>query len=73
MAKPERPTLAESGEPSLPPMAYRPPQVAELLNVSPTTVFKWIRNGTLPTVKIAGVTLVPAAGLEEMLRTEKAD
>ena len=40
-------------------------EVAEMLGISRTAAYGLVRNGTLPSVSIAGATRVPAAALEQ--------
>jgi excisionase family DNA binding protein len=43
------------------------PDVAELLQVNPQTVRRWIWKGKLPHVKVGGTVRVPRSGLDNMI------
>ena len=45
----------------------RPRQIAELLGVTERSVRRWIADGTLPSVKLAGARLVARVALEQRL------
>ena len=46
-----------------------PSEVAETLRVEPSTVYKWLKNGTLPSVRLGGTVRVPAHAIEDLLQT----
>ena len=48
------------------------PDVAELLQVNPQTVRRWIWKGKLPYVKVGGTVRIPKSGLDSMM-TFKSD
>lgn len=48
-------------------LAYRAPEVAKLLGVSRTTVFAWVKDGTIPSIRVGGTVMIPRSGLEEWL------
>ncbi len=57
-----------SSDPTLTPrIALRPKEAAEALGVSDRILRKWMRDEDLPFLRVAGVVLVPIAGLEEWL------
>jgi len=57
-----------SSDPTLTPrIALRPKEAAEALGVSDRTLRKWMKDEDLPFLRVAGVVLVPTAGLEEWL------
>lgn len=43
------------------------PDVAELLQVNPQTVRRWIWKGKLPHVKVGGTVRIPKSGLDSMI------
>ena len=49
------------------PAFFRPRQVAESLGVTERTVRRWIRVGTLPSVRLGGARLVSRIVLEQRL------
>jgi excisionase family DNA binding protein len=51
------------------PIAYRPPQVARMLNVHVKTVFKWLKAGKLQSHKIDGTTLITREQIEAFLKS----
>lgn len=72
MAKRTTKPVRKTKEPPLDSLAYRPPQVAELLNVSERTVFYWMKEGKLRAVQINGTTLVPRQAIEDLLKEDSA-
>ncbi len=58
----------------LEPKAYRVQHVAQLLNVPQSTVYDWVRTGTLASVRTGttgGVVLVPASSVAEFLERKR--
>lgn len=45
-------------------LTYTIPEAADALRISPRSVWRQINNGTLPTIRIAGRTLIPRRELE---------
>ena len=43
------------------------PDVGKRLNLSKTTAWKYVHDGTIPSIRIGGRYLVPKAALEKML------
>ena len=52
-------------------LAFRPPELAALLGVSPRTLRRWMRDEGLPYLRLDGVVLIPRASLEDWM-TERA-
>jgi excisionase family DNA binding protein len=48
------------------------PDVAELFQVNPQTVRRWIWSGKLPHIKVGGTVRIPKSGLDSMM-TSKSD
>ncbi|GAI56913.1 unnamed protein product, partial [marine sediment metagenome] len=46
--------------------AYDTEEVSKILNIGIATVWRWIAKGKLPSFKVAGRTLIPAAAVEEL-------
>jgi len=44
------------------------PEVAEKLRVNPQTAYRWVREGTLPAVRVGGTVRVPTRMLVDKLR-----
>jgi excisionase family DNA binding protein len=42
-------------------------EVAELLRCEPSTVYRWCREGTVESVRVAGIVRVPARALEALM------
>ena len=51
-----------------PPKLLRVSEVAEQLRVNPQTAYRWIREGTLPAVRVGGTVRVPTRMLVDRLR-----
>ena len=51
-------------------LALRVPEVGELLGVPPRTVYRWVAEGLLPTIRIGRVVMVPRKDLEQWLERE---
>ena len=49
--------------------AYTIPETAESLGTSETTIWRWIKQGVLPSIRLGGRTLVPRDGLRECLQS----
>jgi excisionase family DNA binding protein len=49
-------------------LAYRVPEAAETLGISPWSIWKLIREGELQVVRSGKIVLVPRTVLEEFLR-----
>lgn len=47
-------------------LGYKPVEVAELLGISESSVYRAIKRGELPCVVVSGRKIVPAAALEAM-------
>ncbi len=45
-------------------------QVAEILNVKRNTVYRWIRSGILPSIKIGALRRIKEDALEEFITSE---
>ncbi len=56
--------LAETNAP--PPRFYTVRQAARILNMSPVTVYRAIREGGFPAVRVRGRVTVPAKAIEVM-------
>ena len=48
-------------------------QAAELLDVVPTTMYKWIESGDVPAVRFGGRLRVPTARLADLLGLDLVD
>ena len=48
-------------------LALRPKEAADALGIGERTLRTWMRDEELPFLRVAGVVLVPTAGLEEWL------
>jgi excisionase family DNA binding protein len=48
-------------------------EVAEAMKVESSTVYRWAREGVVPSVRIGGTVRIPPAALEALLRSEEAD
>jgi excisionase family DNA binding protein len=48
-------------------------EVAEALNVETSTVYRWAREGVVPSVRIGGTVRIPPVALEALLRDASAD
>lgn len=59
----------ETPTPTLPKIAYRVEEAAELLCVRPGTIYEMVRAGTLPHRRIGRRIIIPARALEEWLNT----
>ena len=51
-------------------LALRVPEVAELLGTPQRTIYRWIAEGRLPTIRVGRVVLVPRRALEEWVERE---
>ena len=51
-------------------LALRVPEVAELLGTPQRTIYRWIAEGRLPTIRVGRVVLVPRRALEEWIERE---
>ena len=51
---------------------YDLPEVATRLGVSRTSIYRWAKDGTIPTIRLGRRLLVPRAALEELLTLEGA-
>ena len=51
---------------------YDLPQVAARLGVSRTSIYRWAKDGTLPTIRLGRRLLVPRAVVEELLHPHRA-
>jgi excisionase family DNA binding protein len=49
-------------------LAYRVPEAAEALGISPWSIWKLIREGDLQVVRSGKIVLVPRVAIEEFLR-----
>lgn len=45
---------------------YRPDELVKILNVSRSSVFSKIRNGTIPSVRLGKSILIPVSFVEEL-------
>lgn len=63
---------AVAGPVVAPPVLHSPAEIAEALNVSPGTVRRWIREGSLRALLVGGQWRVPAEALERFLRNQEA-
>jgi excisionase family DNA binding protein len=52
---------------------YTVEEAARLLGISPSTVYRWAREGELRTVPVGGRMVVPASSLEQLLGLPDAD
>jgi len=52
-------------------IAYRPREAAEVLGVSPPTIYRWMAIQGFPSIRVGGCTIIPVADLETWL-SEKA-
>jgi excisionase family DNA binding protein len=57
----------------MPEMLYMPAmltcgEVAEAMKVESSTVYRWCREGVVPSVRIGGTVRIPPAALEALLR-----
>lgn len=50
--------------------AYQLSEVAEMIGVSYRTLYNWAQRGDIPSVRVAGRHLVPAAELDRMLASK---
>ena len=48
-------------------LTYTPREAAAMLGVSRTTVYEWMREGTIPSAKVGGCRLIRRGTLEQML------
>ena len=53
------------------PLTVRVAQVVRLLNVPKSTIYKWVKDGTLPACKVDGIYLIPWDDLQEFLSFHK--
>lgn len=52
--------------------AYRVSEVAEMLGVTPKTIYRWIDKGLLKGVRVRGMNvMIPAPAVEKMLKGER--
>jgi excisionase family DNA binding protein len=49
--------------------AYSIPETAALLTISRPSVYKLVREGSLPIVRLNGRTIVPATSIRNLLKT----
>ena len=50
-----------------------PNETAELLDVGPATVWRWIRSGKLIPINVGGRTLIPQSEIDRLNRNELND
>ncbi len=48
-------------------VTYRVREVAEMLGIHERTVWRWLREGRMRSVKVGGATLVPAAEVARLI------
>ena len=53
------------------PLTLRPSQIAKLLSVRRSTVYRWVEDGVLPASKIGQVILVQRVDVEALLRSHQ--
>jgi excisionase family DNA binding protein len=53
-------------------IAYSPDEVAVLLGISRSSVWRWIRSGELPAGRIGGRVLIPSEALRDRLAEPRA-
>lgn len=51
-------------------LTLRVPEVAEMLGVPARTVYRWVELGTIPTIRVNRVVLIPRRALEDWLLRE---
>ncbi|WP_288017010.1 helix-turn-helix domain-containing protein [Blastomonas sp.] len=56
----------------MPRMTYRIDEVAKMLGLSRTTIFKLMADGELPRVKVGARTLIRAADVEALVQRQAA-
>lgn len=54
-------------KPSEPRLAYSVEEVAALLGAGHRTVYRWVGDGTIRSVKIGGLIRIPVSALDELL------
>jgi excisionase family DNA binding protein len=50
-----------------------PGEVAKILRVSRSTVYRWVEDGTLPAIKLGGVVRIHASALAQGEKSEQAE
>ena len=50
---------------------YSVKEISDQFNVNPTTVYAWIRQRKLGSIKLGGVVRVPQSALDEFLQGQK--
>ena len=69
-----RATSGSAGVPSTPALRfYSVPEAARLIGTAPVTLYRAIRDGEFPAVRIRGRLIIPARVLEEMVSAAVAD
>ena len=48
-------------------------EVAAALRVEPSTIYRWAREGTVPSIRVAGTVRIPADAVEAFARSVAHD
>lgn len=51
----------------LEPLAVRPSEAARLVDVSRTTLYRWMHRADFPVIRLGGCTRIPVDGLREWI------
>lgn len=53
--------------------AYKQVEVAKMMGVHRNSVYRWVRDGKIKSVLVAGVRMIPASEIDEIVKIKEGE